>query len=403
MNTQAQPAPWQRGFDLAELKSITAVFAEHDEGLVHGAFTKVSELQAAEWLEKERLRFEADDERGLLACVAFSELEAAKPVKDFTGAVRCGADPGDVWVKRVGFREGHVQAALGILLALRPSGAGDLFGERKRLWAELFLESPADMMLADALGLTQVCTKIPASSELIGVFCSGTPELRSRLWPADEEALVKLPLSFDPAPLLAELEALELSFEQHYSSKNKRGSWQALALRGYAPSAASSAAEADPSFIAKPSEMAKKWKRENLEKLDWVLRDTPLRAALPSFEIPLRQLPGKPHRIRLMRLAPGGGELARHADITDPDAGMGDGQLVRVHFPLVTNPGVRFEAWLLSGEKQEAHMAAGEAWVLDTRKPHTAVNSGEEERIHLVVDCESGPELRALIGKGERP
>jgi hypothetical protein len=31
-------------------------------------------------------------------------------------------------------------------------------------------------------------------------------------------------------------------------------------------------------------------------------------------------------------------------------------------------------------------MAPGAAYYLDTRKPHTAINGGSEERIHLVAD-----------------
>jgi hypothetical protein len=41
-------------------------------------------------------------------------------------------------------------------------------------------------------------------------------------------------------------------------------------------------------------------------------------------------------------------------------------------------------------------MAAGEAWYLDTRKPHTARNDGAAERIHVVADVEASPALLAL-------
>ena len=42
-------------------------------------------------------------------------------------------------------------------------------------------------------------------------------------------------------------------------------------------------------------------------------------------------------------------------------------------------------------------MKVGEAWYLDVRKPHRAINSGDEYRIHLVVDVESSEKLRSLI------
>ena len=38
-------------------------------------------------------------------------------------------------------------------------------------------------------------------------------------------------------------------------------------------------------------------------------------------------------------------------------------------------------------------MKRGECWFLDTRKPHMAVNGGNDERIHLVVDVETENEL----------
>jgi aspartyl/asparaginyl beta-hydroxylase (cupin superfamily) len=46
-------------------------------------------------------------------------------------------------------------------------------------------------------------------------------------------------------------------------------------------------------------------------------------------------------------------------------------------------------------------MAPGEAWYLDTRKPHTARNDGEEPRVHLVIDAEATPDLLDLLRRGE--
>jgi len=31
------------------------------------------------------------------------------------------------------------------------------------------------------------------------------------------------------------------------------------------------------------------------------------------------------------------------------------------------------------------------------RKPHTAINFGEEDRYHLIIDVKSGPELRKWL------
>jgi hypothetical protein len=90
-----------------------------------------------------------------------------------------------------------------------------------------------------------------------------------------------------------------------------------------------------------------------------------------------------------MRLKPGGGELERHTDQVDPDSGGSMGKLARIHFPIKTNDDVKFTVWDVIGNPQTIHMAAGECWFLDTRKPHMAINAGSEERIHLVVDIET--------------
>ena len=42
-------------------------------------------------------------------------------------------------------------------------------------------------------------------------------------------------------------------------------------------------------------------------------------------------------------------------------------------------------------------MKVGEAWYLDVRKPHRAVNGGKTRRIHMVVDVVSSEELRKLL------
>lgn len=397
MQQEAKPA-WQQGFELAELKAYTELFDAHDKGLILGAFTGVSERAVADWLAEGRLVEHHDGAGAKLAAVVWQKQSRRVPVKDFTRETVCYQEKGDLVIKRIAFAasEAGLEAAEDLLVALaaqREPGAA--------FWLESFVEHKGDAELRRELELHHICTKIPASSELIGVYCSldfdalmqKAPDAALERFPEEDDVLVKLPLRFDPEPALLDLAAADASFADHYSSKNKGRSWGALALRGYNP--------ADETLIHKPAEMSKKWKAENPEQLGWELGDTRLRAAMPACERLIELIPGEKHRIRLMRLAPGGGELERHADITDPDAGVADGKLIRVHMPLRTNPAVVFEAWDTEGRKAEAHMGAGEVWVLDTRKPHTAVNGGSEERIHLVIDVESGPELRALMRAGE--
>lgn len=387
-------APWQKGLELDEIKRHTALYREHDEGHIYGAFTGIGDLQVVEWLHSGRMV--SMTTRGQLVG-AYAERHATQrqQVADYTSRVRAEVVPGDCYVKRVAYTTGtgytRVASGLAKLLKQVQLGGG-------ALWLEVLQEHRGDLELCKYLGLTRVCSKIPAGGEVLGVYRSGRPAGWQALPAEDEYGLRRLPLKFDPAPYAAAVARLSQDdFALHYSSKQKAGAWAALALRGYGPPGG----PADPTFIAKPAEMAKRWKAENAEVVDtWVLQNTPLRRRMRALEPLVALVPGKHHRVRLMRLEPGGGELTRHADNTDPDAGLLPGHLARVHLPIVTNPGVQFEAWLADGKCQRRNMAAGEVWTLDTLKPHRAVNGGTEARVHLVIDTEVSDELRTLMRAG---
>lgn len=66
----------------------------------------------------------------------------------------------------------------------------------------------------------------------------------------------------------------------------------------------------------------------------------------------------------------------------------------RVHVPLVTTPDAR-----LCVAGRFLHMPLGSAWVLNNSLPHGALNLGPE-RLHLMVDLPSTPEVEALIAAG---
>jgi hypothetical protein len=184
------------------------------------------------------------------------------------------------------------------------------------------------------------------------------------------------------------LEQLNIKFQNHYSNYNKKKSWSAISLRGYTP---------DIMRIEKPVEMSKKWKEEHKDE-QFDLQDTYLREQFPEIDELLSFLgDGELHRIRFMRLVPGGGELTRHTDQVDPDSGLNLNNLCRLHFPIQTNPEVSFGVWDTDGIKREVNMKVGDCWVLDTRKPHTVINLGTEDRVHLVVDVKVTPKLKELI------
>ena len=256
-----------------------------------------------------------------------------------------------------------------------------------------------DRFVANWSGFDKIGIKINTFGDIQGVYYRDRvggafgkrefPELNMML---PEEKLVlrkaKTPRRTDLCNIIKErLEIMDYKFTNHYSNYNKGNSWSAISLRGYTP---------DWAFITKPAEMSKKWKKENKD-VEFKLQDTDLRKMFPEVEELIRMLPGKPHRIRFMNLTPGGGELQRHTDQVDPDGGVNDYKLMRFHFPIVTNDECIFSQWDYKAERVFCHMQVGECWYLDVRKPHQAINAGEEMRTHLVVDIEANDEVRALI------
>jgi aspartyl/asparaginyl beta-hydroxylase (cupin superfamily) len=74
--------------------------------------------------------------------------------------------------------------------------------------------------------------------------------------------------------------------------------------------------------------------------------------------------------------------------------------VARLHFPLVTNERVIFSTWNEFDKEENYHYGFGEVWVIDTRKPHKAVNGGKDNRIHLVVDVVVTPKIERIICEG---
>ena len=256
-----------------------------------------------------------------------------------------------------------------------------------------------DRFVASQAGYRKLGIKINTFGDIQGVYFRdylaglwGKREFPEQNMMLSEEKLVlrktTIPDVSNICDIIAQrLEIMDYEFTNHYSNYNKGKSWSAISLRGYSP---------EWSFITKPAEMSKKWKEENKD-VKFELQDTELRKMFPEVEDLLKLLPGKPHRVRFMNLAPAGGELQRHTDQVDPDAGVNDTKLMRFHFPIVTNTDCLFSQWDYQAERVMCHMDVGECWYLDVRKPHQAINGGTEMRTHLVIDIEANDDVRALI------
>ena len=178
-----------------------------------------------------------------------------------------------------------------------------------------------------------------------------------------------LPLRFDPTGLQSDLATLGGGeWIAHFNTGFFDGDWSGVALR--AAEAAASPMYADTSH-------------QDFANTDLLRRCRHLRAVVESFQCPLRS-------VRLLKLA-AGSNIREHRDY---DLGYDAGE-VRIHVPVVTNPGVEFFL-----DSRRIVMNEGECWYLDLNLPHRVQNRGAADRVHLVIDCQLSDWLRDLIAEG---
>lgn len=116
------------------------------------------------------------------------------------------------------------------------------------------------------------------------------------------------------------------------------------------------------------------------------MRATEFLRACPYITEIMGELAGVWGRSRLMGLG-AGADVPAHVDVHYYWRTH-----LRIHIPIVTNPGVLFTC----GE-ESVHMAAGECWVFDSFCWHTVVNGGSEKRVHLVLDTTPTDRLWELV------
>jgi hypothetical protein len=374
---------WQQGYELEFLKALAVPFAAAYKPYSFGAFGLPKERDIATMLARNSLLYTKSADGSYAAAADLVILESGSHHTDFAGNdVHIPA--GSAFIRHFAWTDEACGAR--VLNAALERAAG------RQVWWELHEENARAKQIADSNGLLWIATKVMASSDIKGLYAS--VNCQPRLEPADEIAMKEVATEFltpgEHANIVAELTKFA-DWAQHYSSYNKRQSWTAFALRGYVAD--------DPTFIIKPREMSAKWKKENAALLDAQPSETIAMCHFPiTRSIVESRIPGGKDRVRFMRLAPGGGELARHADITDRDAGTKDGTVVRLHIPIFTSQLVEFSSWDHRGNHKTMAMHERGLYYLDQRKPHAVVNRDQErERIHLVIDTFSNEQLRSML------
>jgi hypothetical protein len=173
---------------------------------------------------------------------------------------------------------------------------------------------------------------------------------------------VQLPLKFDAAFLLAEIESLgESVWRPHPQGFPGNSALTLVTTNG------------DP----------------DNDDLGGKMLPTPHLLRCPYLMQVLASIGATWGRTRLMRLS-GQAEVTPHID-----TGYYWRERVRVHVPILTQPGVRF-----SCGDAEINMAAGECWIFDTWRLHRVINDGDKPRIHLVADTVGGEGFWDLLQNG---
>ncbi len=367
---------WQHGMELDYLKEIAGLYTKYNS-FTDSPFAQWKKNNIAEGIHKETMRQVGD------AWVNINEAKVRSRITMHGDTTIGFKEPGDVIIQHISDYNSDVKDYVNSF-------------DNRNCWLYVWAEDDEAIEFAkEHCGFNYVGSKITTFAEIYSIFfrdSSISLEERTHTRIDGAEAVNIKKCTFDNIEtsfIVTELENIQQEYTNHYSNYNKKGSWSAISLRGYRP---------DASFIAKPIEMNNKWKADNDKWEEWQCEDTPLREKFPYVNEIISKIPtDRVERIRFMSLVPGGGELSRHTDQVDPHLGVADGKIMRLHIPVITNSKMEFTSWDMHGKKHLVNMKEGELWYLDIRKPHMAVNNGDDIRIHLVVDIEANDKCRRLF------
>ena len=227
------------------------------------------------------------------------------------------------------------------------------------------------------------------------------------------------PINLDLSKVFNHLEALGWTEVNTRSTKN--GQWGMLSLRGYSsdPRTASKPAEECAPRVASDGETIFTGPNPALDR-DFVkekiydgyefeveylheggeLQDCSIRYGdvFKIIEEILEPLPCEFQRIRFAKLE-AGAFLEPHTDAIDQSFGLNDGTIARIAVALKTNPGATFSSFPQGpgGPERKVHLKLGHYYYTDVRGWHCINNTGNEDRIHILIDCVSNKDIRRLI------
>jgi hypothetical protein len=177
----------------------------------------------------------------------------------------------------------------------------------------------------------------------------------------------KLALPFDVKAMQAELSATAEEWQLHINKYHYSGSWTVLALR----SPGGEHKNIIPELLGKHNEY----------------QDTLYMANFPSVKKLLLTINCPVMSVRFLNLQ-AGAVIKEHRDM---ELAFEKGE-ARLHFPVVTNPDVEFYC-----ENERIFLEQGDCWYLNANLPHRVSNPSNNDRIHLIVDCEVNNWLTGMI------
>ncbi|MGH7237892.1 MAG: aspartyl/asparaginyl beta-hydroxylase domain-containing protein [Candidatus Saccharimonadales bacterium] len=176
----------------------------------------------------------------------------------------------------------------------------------------------------------------------------------------------KLSLPFDAKAVQNELLSVNEEWQAHFNIAHYQGAWTVLALRS--PSG-------DHKNIIPELQVHSEY------------RDTAYMEYFPAVKKLVSAINCPVMAVRFLNLQ-AGAFIKQHRD---NELAFEKGE-ARLHFPIITNPGVEFYI-----EDDRILLNEGECWYINANLPHRVCNQGLIDRIHLVIDCKVNNWLKDVI------
>ncbi len=193
---------------------------------------------------------------------------------------------------------------------------------------------------------------------------------------ADEEVLCRgLGLYYDVAKLQEELQLVD---GYYMPRQAMRDNWTAIPLRNATGTKSRDGIELHHTL--QKGTMLPCKNSEFLDKLPYIA--SILDDIANQFET----------EIGLVRLSkvPSQKTIAPHAD--GPVFDLHNGNIYRLHIPIITGENVTFE---ISGKSY--HLEEGNLYYTNVAKTHAVYNEGSFDRIHLIIDVHASPTIKSVI------